>query len=44
MWNKLRQLLNKYRDLVLYLISDKAAFITGETIMIDGGRNAMSHW
>jgi len=31
-------------DLVLYLISDKAAFITGETIMIDGGRNAMSHW
>ena len=31
-------------DLVLYLVSDKSAFITGETIMIDGGRNAMSHW
>ena len=28
-------------DLILYLISDKAAFITGENIMIDGGRNAM---
>ena len=25
-------------DLVLYLCSDKAAFITGENIMIDGGR------
>ena len=29
-------------DLVLYLISDKAAFINGENIMIDGGRNAMT--
>ena len=29
-------------DLVMYLISDKAAFITGENIMIDGGRNAMT--
>ena len=28
-------------DLILYLISDKASFITGENIMIDGGRNAM---
>lgn len=28
-------------DLILYLVSDKAAFITGENIMIDGGRNAM---
>ncbi len=29
-------------DLIFYLISDKAAFITGENIMIDGGRNAMT--
>lgn len=28
-------------DLILYLVSDKASFITGENIMIDGGRNAM---
>ncbi len=28
-------------DLVLYLASDKAAFITGENILIDGGRNIM---
>ena len=28
-------------DLIMYLCSDKAAFITGETIMIDGGRKAM---
>jgi len=28
-------------DLVMYLVSDKASFITGENIMIDGGRNAM---
>ena len=27
-------------DLILYLVSDKGAFITGETILIDGGRNA----
>lgn len=27
-------------DLILYLASDKGAFITGENIMIDGGRNA----
>lgn len=28
-------------DLCLFLISDKARFINGENIMIDGGRNAM---
>ena len=28
-------------DLCLYVISDKGAFINGENIMIDGGRNAM---
>ena len=28
-------------DLMLYLASDKAAFITGTNIMIDGGRSAM---
>ena len=28
-------------DLILYLASEKGAFITGENIMIDGGRNAM---
>ena len=28
-------------DLVLYVISDKGAFITGENIMIDGGRSVM---
>jgi NAD(P)-dependent dehydrogenase (short-subunit alcohol dehydrogenase family) len=28
-------------DLVLFLASDKAKFINGENIMIDGGRNAM---
>lgn len=28
-------------DLVLYVASDKGAFINGENIMIDGGRNAM---
>ncbi len=28
-------------DLVLYLASDKAAFITGTTILADGGRNVM---
>lgn len=28
-------------DLILYLASDKAAFITGTTILIDGGRNVM---
>ena len=28
-------------DLCLYVISDKGAFITGENIMIDGGRAAM---
>ena len=29
-------------DLVFYLISDKAACINGENIMMDGGRNAMT--
>ncbi len=29
-------------DLILYLASDKAAFITGTTVLIDGGRNVMS--
>ena len=29
-------------DLILYLVSDKANFITGENIMIDGGRAAMN--
>lgn len=28
-------------DLILYLASDKAAFITGTNILIDGGRNVM---
>ena len=28
-------------DLMLYLASDKAAFITGEDILIDGGRNIL---
>lgn len=28
-------------DLILYLASDKGAFITGTTILIDGGRNVM---
>lgn len=28
-------------DLILYLASDKAAFITGSNILIDGGRNIM---
>ncbi len=28
-------------DLILYIASDKGQFITGENIMIDGGRNAM---
>lgn len=28
-------------DLILFLISDKAAFITGESILIDGGRNLL---
>lgn len=28
-------------DLILYVISDKGSFITGENIMIDGGRAAM---
>lgn len=29
-------------DLILYLCSDKGSYITGETIMIDGGRSVMS--
>lgn len=28
-------------DMILYLASDKGAFITGTTILIDGGRNVM---
>ena len=28
-------------DLVMYLASDKAAFITGDTYLIDGGRNCL---
>ena len=28
-------------DLIMYLCSDKAAFITGESILIDGGRHLM---
>ena len=28
-------------DLCLFVASDKAKFINGENIMIDGGRNAM---
>ena len=28
-------------DLILYLASDKAAFITGTNYLIDGGRNIM---
>ena len=28
-------------DLIMYLASDKAAFITGESILIDGGRHLM---
>jgi len=31
-------------DLCLFLASDKAQFINGENIMIDGGRNAMGRW
>lgn len=31
-------------DLVLFIASDKGQFINGETIMIDGGRNAASRW
>ena len=31
-------------DLILFIASDKGQFINGENIMIDGGRNAMSHW
>lgn len=30
-------------DLIQYLTSDRAAFITGTTYMIDGGRSAMGH-
>lgn len=30
-------------DLILYLCSDKAAFITGSNFLIDGGRNLMPH-
>ena len=30
-------------DLVEYLISDKAAFITGVTYLIDGGRSCMTY-
>ena len=29
-------------DLILYLASDKAAFITGSSFMIDGGRSSMT--
>ena len=28
-------------DMILYLASEKAAFITGENILLDGGRNVM---
>ena len=28
-------------DLILFLASDKAAFITGITVLADGGRNVM---
>ena len=31
-------------DLILFIASDKGQFITGENIMIDGGRNAMGRW
>ena len=31
-------------DLCLFIASDKGAFINGENIMIDGGRNAMGRW
>lgn len=31
-------------DLVLFVASDKGQFINGETIMIDGGRNAAGRW
>lgn len=31
-------------DLVLYVASDKGQFINGETILIDGGRNAAGRW
>ena len=31
-------------DLILFIASEKGQFINGENIMIDGGRNAMSHW
>ena len=30
-------------DLIMYLASDKAAFITGENILIDGGRFIMKN-
>lgn len=30
-------------DLILYLCSDKAAFITGSNFLIDGGRNVLPH-
>ena len=30
-------------DLILYLVSDKAAFITGTNYLIDGGRNVMTN-
>ena len=28
-------------DMVLYIASDQAAFVTGTNILIDGGRNVM---
>ena len=31
-------------DLILYIASDKGAFINGTNILIDGGRNAMGRW
>ena len=30
-------------DLIMYLSSDKAAFMTGITVLADGGRNIMKN-
>ncbi len=30
-------------DFILYLVSDKAAFVTGSSFLIDGGRHCMGH-
>ncbi len=48
--SKMRTLLNRAAspkeliDFCLFLCTDKAEFINGENIMMDGGRNAMGRW